>query len=325
MSDRPRTGLPIPWAAHEDRTVAANAVVLAFFTVAAACALLAPQSFWLPLALAAAIGVAFLAFRHTVAFSVGWLLLAGATLEMTLSDVVGPEAFQPTIAVIKAAGLGLAVVCVLRYGVALDVWNPTFAFLAMFLAGLAHGLHPGLTLGESLRSLAGSAIPFAFAFSRLPRCWANAIVRMTGWIPLITVTAAAVMDLGGLRPMFFESGGERLGGLGHPAFLAGFCLAAIYACLIELYREGRSRSLWLLAANFLILLLTGARAPLAYAVAVTGVTLVFVRSPLFPRYYRMLPLLFASCLLPLLAVIASDLPSVRLFNVLSNEAGNLRV
>jgi len=59
MSDRPRTGLPLPWAAHEDRTVAANAVVLAFFAVAAACALLAPQSLWLPLALAAAIGVVF--------------------------------------------------------------------------------------------------------------------------------------------------------------------------------------------------------------------------------------------------------------------------
>ena len=81
----------------------------------------------------------------------------------------------------------------------------------------------------------------------------------------------------GLRPLFFDCGGERLAGLGHPAFLAGFCLAAIYACLIELYRDGRSRWLLLLAVNFLILVLTGARAPLAYAIAVTGLTLAFLR------------------------------------------------
>ena len=79
----------------------------------------------------------------------------------------------------------------------------------------------------------------------------------------------------GLRPLFFDIGGERLAGLGHPAFLAGFCLAAIYACLIELYRDGRSRWLLLLAVNFLILVLTGARAPLAYAIAVTGLTSPF--------------------------------------------------
>ncbi len=46
----------------------------------------------------------------------------------------------------------------------------------------------------------------------------------------------ALLDL---RPLFVDSGGERLAGLGHPAFLAGVCLPAIYACLIELYRDGR--------------------------------------------------------------------------------------
>jgi len=37
--------------------------------------------------------------------------------------------------------------------------------------------------------------------------------------------------------------GARLAGLGHPAFLAGVCLPAIYACLIQLYREGRGHDL----------------------------------------------------------------------------------
>ena len=149
------------------------------------------------------------------------------------------------------------------------------------------------------------------------------MIRTTALIPLLSVAGGAALQLAGLRPLFVDSGGERLAGLGHPAFLAGFCLAAIYACLIELYRDGRSRWLLLLAANFLILVLTGARAPLAYAMAVTGLTLVFVRSGVFSRRRRILPLLLAACLLPLLVVLAPELSMVRLFNVLSNEAANL--
>lgn len=285
--------------------------------------MLAPAWFWFPLAIAAAAGISVLAYRHTTVFCVAWLLIAGSTLEMTLGDLLGPALFQPIIAAVKAAELGLAVLCVLRYGPSADVFNPGLAFVAMFGVGLAHGLHPNLTVGDSLRSLVGSAAPFAFAFSRLSRDWGNAMVRMTAWLPLLTVIAGGMLDVAGVRPLFVEAGGERLAGLGHPAFLAGFCLTAIYACLIELYHEGRSRWLILLAVNFLILVLTGARAPLGYAVAVAGVTLAFLRSPAFPRRRRFLPMLLAACLLPLLMVLASDLSDVRLFNVLSNQAADL--
>ena len=148
----------------------------------------------------------------------------------------------------------------------------------MFVAGLAHGLHPDLTAADSLRSLLGSVAPFAFAFSRLPPDWGRTIDPHHRLDPLgHRSRAAQSLEIAGLRPMFFEGGGERLAGLGHPAFLAGVCLAAIYACLIELYRDGRSRWMALLGVNFVILVLTGARAPLAYATAVTGLTLAFVR------------------------------------------------
>ena len=296
---------------------------IGLFAVSAALAVFAPFWFWLPLAAAAAGGIAVLAFRHTVVFCVAWLLIAGATLEMTLGDLLGPGAFQTTIAAVKGAELVLAAICILRYGLEPDVFNPGLGFLAMFVVGQAHGLHHDLTQAESLRSLVGSVAPFAFAFSRLSRHWAEAVVRTTAWIPLLSVAAGAILAIAGLRPLFLESGGERLAGLGHPAFLAGVCLAAIYANLIELYREGESRTLLLLMANFLILALTGARAPLAYAVAVTGLTLIFVRSPAFPGRRRILPLLLAACLVPPLVILANDLAAVRLFNVLSNEAGNL--
>ena len=311
------------WSAHADHTTALTVAGCGFFAAAAALALFAPPQFWQLLAGTAALAVVFLVFRHTVACSVIWLLVAGATLEMTLIDLVGPTAFQTTIAVVKAAELGLAVVCVLRYGPALDVFNPALGFLAMFLAGLAHGLYPSLSTLDSLRSLAGSVAPFAFAFSRLSRRWSQNIINAICWVPIVSVVGGGALDLAGLRPIFFESGGERLAGLGHPAFLGGLCLTAIYACLIELYRDGKSRSLILLAVNALLLVLTGARAPLGYAVIVTGLTLAFLRSAALPPRCRILPLLLAAALLPLMIILASQLSSIRLFNVLSNEAGNL--
>jgi hypothetical protein len=314
--------LPTPWSEHADRSRPTLLAICGTFAVAAAFALLAPGWFWVPLAIAAIAAACILAFRHLVAICVIWLLIAGATLEMTLGDIVGPGAYQTTIAVVKAAELGLALLCIVRYGFYADVFNPGLAFLAMFVAGLAHGLHHDLTPADSLRSLLGSVAPFAFAFSRLSPGWGGAMVRATAWIPLLSVAGGAALDLAGLRPVFIDSGGERLAGLGHPAFLAGFCLAAIYACLIELYREGDSRWMLLLAANVLILVLTGARAPLACAIAVTGLTLGFVRSSTFPRRRRILLLLLAGCLLPLLAALAQELSMVRLFNVLSSEAGN---
>ncbi len=96
------------------------------------------------------------------------------------------------------------------------------------------------------------------------------MIRATKWCPLVAVVACLPLAAAGIRPLFVDSGGARLAGLGHPAFLAGVCLPAIYACLIQLYREGRRGDLLLLVVNFLILVLTGARAPAAYAVAVTG-------------------------------------------------------
>jgi O-antigen ligase len=292
------------------------------FALSAVFAVLAPQWFWIPLALLAITAGAVLVFRHLTACCVAWLLIAGATLEMALGDLIGPNAFQATIAAVKFAELLLALLCVLRYGPSPDLWNPALAFLAMFVAGLAHGLYPDLTVAASLRSLLGSIAPFAFAFSRLSPNWGRTIVRATTLVPLLSVVAGAMLDLAGLRPLFLDSGGARLAGLGHPAFLSGFCLAAIYACLIELYRDGRSRWMQLLAVNFLILILTGARAPLAYGSGVILLTLAFVRSGAFTMRQRLLPVLLAGCLLPLVIVLSHEMPGLRLFQVLSSEPTN---
>jgi O-antigen ligase len=318
-----RLPLTNPWSGQSDQGAPLPLVVGTAFAASAVGTMVAPTWFWLPLGVIAAAGIGVVAYRHTVAFCVAWLLIAGATLEMSLADIIGIEMYQPVIAAVKAAEIVLVALCMLRYGVYPDVFNPGLAFVVMFGFGLVHGLHPGLTPADSLRSLIGSVAPFAFGFSRLSPAWGRTIVRATVWVPLLSVAGGAALSLAGMRDVFVESGGERLAGLGHPAFLAGFCLAAIYACLIELYREGQSRWMILLAVNFAILVLTGARAPMAYAVVVTILTLLFVHSNAFPRRCRVLPLLLAACLLPLLLVLASHLTEVRLFNVLSSEASNM--
>ena len=295
---------------------------------ALACAVFAALLFWLVMIAASAAAILFLAFRFTAAFTAAWLLVASASLEMTAVDLLGEAYYQPTIALVKGIGIGLAAISVLRYGPRLDPFNPALAWTAMFATGLAHGLWPGLSAADSLRSLIGSVAPFVFGFSRLSWRWAQTVIRTTVWTPLLSVAAGAVCDAAGLRPLFVNSGGWRLAGLGHPAFLAGVTETAVYACLIELYRNGRRGDLALLGANLLVLLLTGARAPLSLALAVVGLSLLLVRAPAFPARHRLLLMLGGAAALPLAAVgvfglVPTDASTVRAFEVLTTNFDNL--
>lgn len=286
---------------------------------------ISPGLFWQALAGLVAVGGLFLAFRHIAVFCVLWLLIAGCSLEMTMNDLVGPEAFQSTIALIKAVEIGLALVCALRWGARGDPWNPAWAFVIMAGVGISHGLYPGLTLADSLRSLVGSVAPFAFCFVRAPAFWSDRVIRATRWCAIMAVAGGAIFAAAGVRPLFTESGGLRLTGLGHPAFLATVCMAAVYAGLIQFYRTGRPSELPLLGANLLILVLTGARAPLFFAVMVTGLTLAFVSAPPVPPRWRLLLLLCAGAIVPILLgfMLAGDLGDIRLFALLGTDVANL--
>ncbi|MDQ2801933.1 MAG: O-antigen ligase family protein [Pseudomonadota bacterium] len=305
------------------RPTPVGAAVIAYLAVAAASALLAPSFYWLVLIVGGVADATLLLYRHLTAASAAWLVIAGCTLEMTVADLAGQGAFQSTIAGIKAAGLGLALLCVLRYGPRIDPFNPGLGFLFMGVTGIAHGLHPGLSAADSLRSVVGSAAPYAFSWSRLSRRWAQAVIRAAQIAPLISVAAGAVLAAAGVRPLFVDSGGARLAALGHPAFLAGVALAALYASLIEVYRTGRGRDLALLLASGVILVLTGARAPLLYGTAVVGLTLAMVPSPALARRTRILLLLAGAAALPLLVAAAASLDSLRVFNLLAHDAADL--
>ena len=295
----------------------------ALLATALAFGLVSPALFGAGLIAAVAAGTGFLALRFPAGFSVAWLWTAGLTLEMTFHDLAGPDTFQPVIAVIKGTQIGLAGLCMIRFGPKADPLNPARAFPVMLVTGLVHGLYPHLSAADSLRSTIGSIAPFAFCFCRMPACWAEAMIRATKWAPAIAVLASLPFAAAGIRPLFVDSGGARLAGLGHPAFLAGVCLPAIYACLIQLFRHGRGGDLALLAVNFLILTLTGARAPFVYAVAVTGLSLVSIRSAIFPAGQRLLLILTVLGLLPVLVLLAGGFDEIRLFNVFLHETANL--
>ena len=185
---------------------------------------------------------------------------------------------ETTAGLLKGLGLAVLAGAALRSGVRADPWNPAFAFLAMFCTGLIHGLHPGLSFGSSARSLLGSAAPFLFGFLRQDEKFRRAAINAVMWAPLFAVGLDAVLALAGLDQFYtLEQGALRLGGNGQPPFLGGFALIGLYAAVLELAERPRKSVAGLAVANFIIILLTGARSPLALGCLVVFALLLMRR------------------------------------------------
>jgi len=209
-----------------------------------------------------------LILRFVRVVTVFWILAMETSPDAWLDNLVGGH--EAIIAAMKGFGLLLVGVIGLRSGWRRDRYNPGFAFAAMFLAGLMHGLCPGLSLLASLRSLIGSAGPFMFSFVRLPPEIIRDTINAAIFGPTVTVGFGAVLALTGLDQMYgVEQGAMRLGASGEAPFLAGFALIAVYAGLMEWLRAPCRRQAVMLGVNLVIILLTGARTPLALALLVT--------------------------------------------------------
>ncbi len=198
---------------------------------AAVASAVTPGLFLVGWGIAAVLCIGLIVLAAPTAATVVWLFAVGTMPDMWLGDLWSDG---PTIiAGMKLAGLALLGCCVARWCVRPDPFNPGLAFLAMFGLGLAHGLHPSLSLSESIRSLLGSAAPFAFSFANLPRRWSRAVARAVQLIPLFALLLGVALGALGVRPLFTGRTGLRLAGPGHPAFLAGFAMAGIWASLLE--------------------------------------------------------------------------------------------
>jgi O-antigen ligase len=202
-----------------------------------------------------------------------WVLALEAMPEFWVPGGAGLH--EAIIGAEKAAGIVLALLLALRNGAKTDRWNPVFAYAWMFIVGLAHGLFPGLDLTQSFRSLIGSVAPFMFGFARMPENFRRIIIRTTSLAPFFAVAMGAALQLAGLHNLYDDADGSfRLTGPGEAPFLAGFALVAVYAGLFELMARPTAREFLVLAGNFIILILTGARAPLALGCAVAAVAFI---------------------------------------------------
>jgi O-antigen ligase len=249
-----------------------------------------------------------LAAWFPIAATVAWVLLLETSPELWLANVVDRET---VIGIAKAAGLVVALLLGLRAGFKRDRYNPGFAFLFMFVVGLVHGLYPGLSLLESVRSLIGSAAPFVFGFVKLPAAWCRAVVRAAIYGPVFAVAFWAALSLAGQGSVVsFEDGLMRLGGPGEPAFLGGFALIAVYALLLELLARPKPADCAMLAVNFMILLATGARAPLFLA-AVLMFVAVLLPAPGLNAWRRMMILAGTGAVMSLGVIFASSLSFIR--------------
>ena len=281
-----------------------------------AVAWFAPAAFWLPLALLPGAALLTLAAVYPAEATALWLAALATCPEMWLGDLIGrsPE----IIGIDKGIGLALLALCLVRYGGRFDTFNPGQAFLFMFSAGFMHGVWPGLTTADSLRSLIGSAAPYAFSWSRLSPAWCRRVIGTAIAAPFLIIGFGACLAAAGLRPLYsLEGGALRLGASTHPAFLAGFALVSVYALLLEQVRGARGWRLVALGGDILVLLATGARAPLGLALLLIVAVAGAVPTPRWSWRSRV-PVLLAVAAAPAAAVLAAPfLGFVRLLSLAS--------
>jgi O-antigen ligase len=302
---------------------AASLAAIALIGGVAACALITPALIPAALGLLAALLLFAVAYAAPIAATFVWLLVVETTPEMWLSDLIG--AHELVIAVLKITGLILVAVTALRYRPRFDRFNPGLAFGAMFIGGFVHGLWPGLGIVASARSLIGSAAPFASGFADVPERWRRAVVRAVIIGPGFTVLFGAVLAAAGVRALYYsELGAVRLSASSDAAFLAGFALTGIYAGIIEFLRAGRNREFGWIALNLLILMATGARAPLFFAVVALIGVVGFIPSPHLPALRRAMLLAAGGAGFAIVLIASSALHFIRVIDLLHlGDAGNL--
>ncbi len=201
-----------------------------------------------------------------------WVLVLETSLDSWGMALLGREEM---IALVKGFGIMLALALACRYGARWDKFNPALGFGAVFLAGLVHGLYPGLGLSESLRSLIGSVAPFLFGFVCLPPAIIRAARHALLAGPLACIGLGALLVPLGLSSFCaWQDGALRLGGSGEPPFLAAFALTALYVTLDLHLAAPRPRWVALALLYLLIIALTGARVPLALGFAACGYVLL---------------------------------------------------
>jgi len=251
--------------------------LLAAFLSAAALlltALAVPEQAMLVLPLLVLVLLGLALYQLPVAFVAGLVAVYGLGLDIQLGTLLG-ESGGLAVAVVKIVPFALTASLLLRYGPSPVINWPFLAFSAV--AALSIAILPMgevVGTGEMIRSFIGSTAPFALGFALAPKRVWTALIRGAAFVPVTSAVVGLVAHVVGFYPALDQFG--RFQGLHSPPFLAGFCVTAIFACVLEYLRGFRPTWLIIGGMNLAILLATQARAP--FAAVVLFLLLVFLLS-----------------------------------------------
>ena len=145
----------------------------------------------------------------------------------------------------------------LRHGIRWTVNWPILALVVTFaLSLLFGGLHPELTLGLMLMSLALLALPFAFTQVQVAPDSRDLCALLIALAPLLSVAAGAFLGMDGLR----DTQPIRLrGATGNAGLFAALAFAGLAVAVHEATRPGRAWLAWLAVVNLALVILSGSR------------------------------------------------------------------
>lgn len=228
--------------------------------------------------------------------------LASLFFALNLADTLGlPHANM----IEKALFLALAAaVMVLRR---MDRWALALMAFTVLITALFGALtpYPGFSWLTWLLSINQIVILFALTGFYPTERDAIGILRISAWLPLISVGAGLAAWLASGRAVFgveFATGTWRLQGALIPAFLSGIAMTGLVAALMAALEWRRLPYLALVAVNLAILLMAGGRTALAVAVFVSAALIAF--SPLIHRRDKLTLLTGAVMAAPLFAILA---------------------
>lgn len=244
----------------------------------------------LPPALALAIAATLLALLAWLSWRrPTWLfLLALASLAIRPQLLWGGPAVGYEWGLHQSLIVFALVVNALHYGLRRTVNWPILALLAVLALSLAFGnLHPKLTFGFMLESLALLALPWIFPQVVLEPGSRQKYAMTLALVPLSSIVISAILHLVDIRPMIDveATGALRLqGAAGIPADLALLAFAGFALALHESTRTTQRYFTYLGYLNFVLVVLSGTR--MAIAASVLLFLIYFLRFPTMRMRWR---------------------------------------
>ncbi|SDB56123.1 O-antigen ligase family protein [Belnapia rosea] len=228
-----------------------------------------------------------MAYQFPMVIAVGLVLTYGLGIDIQLDAGFlamgggGRGVAALGAAVVKVVPFALAAVLLLRYGPSNAINWPFLAYTVIATISIVV-LPVGriVSTGEMIRSFIGSTAPFVLAFALAPKRIWTTLIRGAAFVPIISAFGVLFTQLAGVYPALDQLG--RFQGLHSAPFLAGFCVTAIFAAVIE-YMRG-FKLIWLVVGglDIAVLLATQARAPLGAVLLFLLLVFLLSNKQIFP-------------------------------------------